>query len=549
MSKKRFGSFALASLLVLSGVSLTALTSCGEPTTESKDEVKKITISNKATLQSEWKVGEADRLLEINLEPASLDLNTLISEKKISIISSNDKVISTNGKVLHAEGEGKATITVSFNESIKDSVEITVNKADQGGQDVVTTSAIRKITEDAAKEIPTTNKGEATTSKTYKLTGLIVANDKSSKGANISIFDGVTFINAFKPASGANICVGTMVDIEGTIQNYFGTLQFKGANIVENTKAEKINLPTAKTYGAKEFNDFKTIAISNSETIADPKKVTEPNYIKATVKSFQNGQFVDYKLANEDLGNDKIALNKSNSEITNELKKHPVGTTFDIEGALIGYNTRYSNYNIIVEKVAVKSSGTTDPEPQPQPQPGPDQGQGQGGETPDVPVGESVVITSAKLSLGGSYGSQTDTPVDVGNGIKVYYEYLMDGGNGIQMKNKMKNEERQTSKLWIENTSDKVIVSVAVKASATHEWNQFETSPSILGINFGTEIVTTAKGVPESQQIKTLKASEVGSVKSNIENAKYFCAEHIGEGPKGSGGALYIESITINFAK
>ena len=83
-----------------------------------------VEIANKADLTAEWHVKENSRELEISLAPEANVLLEL-AKKNLTITSSNPEVVSINGVVLSAVGEGTATITVTYHDKT-DTVEISV---------------------------------------------------------------------------------------------------------------------------------------------------------------------------------------------------------------------------------------------------------------------------------------------------------------------------------------------------------------------------------------------------------------------------------------
>lgn len=86
-----------------------------------KTDELSVTITNKETLTAEWHVGDEDRTVEFAFSPE--DYN---EENTPYSVESNDlSVISVDGTTLHAEGAGKAVVTLKSG-SASDSVEITV---------------------------------------------------------------------------------------------------------------------------------------------------------------------------------------------------------------------------------------------------------------------------------------------------------------------------------------------------------------------------------------------------------------------------------------
>ena len=75
-----------------------------------------ITIKNKDDMRAEWMVGDADRALSLEIEPAG-NITKLINDGEITFESSDEKVATVMGKNVHAVGAGTATITVSYHDA------------------------------------------------------------------------------------------------------------------------------------------------------------------------------------------------------------------------------------------------------------------------------------------------------------------------------------------------------------------------------------------------------------------------------------------------
>lgn len=91
----------------------------------SEDVVNSISITNKEELQAAWAVESANRTLSIAVDPAG-NINLLIHQGKITIVSSNPEVVRVTGCVLHAISAGTAKITVTYGDK-SDSVDLTVS--------------------------------------------------------------------------------------------------------------------------------------------------------------------------------------------------------------------------------------------------------------------------------------------------------------------------------------------------------------------------------------------------------------------------------------
>ena len=93
----------------------------------SEDVVNSISITNKEELQAAWAVESANRTLSIAVDPAG-NINLLINQGKITIVSSNPEVVRVTGRVLSAISAGTAKITVTYGDK-SDSVDLTVSPA------------------------------------------------------------------------------------------------------------------------------------------------------------------------------------------------------------------------------------------------------------------------------------------------------------------------------------------------------------------------------------------------------------------------------------
>ena len=93
----------------------------------SEDVVNSISITNKEELQAAWAVESANRTLNIAVDPAG-NINLLINQGKITIVSSNPEVVKVTGRVLSAISAGTAKITVTYGDK-SDSVDLTVSPA------------------------------------------------------------------------------------------------------------------------------------------------------------------------------------------------------------------------------------------------------------------------------------------------------------------------------------------------------------------------------------------------------------------------------------
>ena len=297
------------SFIPLTALALFALVSCGnnttdttsstvEPTTSetsSEDAVNSVTITNKEALTAEWYVGNADRTMNITLDPAG-NVNSLIAKGTIKIVSSNTNVITVAGKVLTAAGAGKSTITVTYG-SKSDSVEIEVKAErtaiDEYGTVHAGTEADPLDNEDAIKVAKAT--GETATTKYYYVKGTVASfRDAPSSYGNVSYYLTPATANGDKflvyratltdggKVTDDDIWVGAIVTAKVKIVNYNSTVPetSQGGEItnVEGTK------PTTQTIEATVTQALTACKALDANTSSTDKYIIT-GYITAVTSS------------------------------------------------------------------------------------------------------------------------------------------------------------------------------------------------------------------------------------------------------------------------
>ncbi len=115
--KKHFYAFTLLALI---GVGASCLAGC-------ETSSATISITNKAELQQEWRIGDSSRTMEIEItdEGEIQNPSLAIASGELTVSSSDTSVITTSGAVLVAAGVGEATITASY-KGVKDSVDLSI---------------------------------------------------------------------------------------------------------------------------------------------------------------------------------------------------------------------------------------------------------------------------------------------------------------------------------------------------------------------------------------------------------------------------------------
>lgn len=298
------------SFIPLSALALFALVSCGnnttdttsssnvEPTTSetsSEDAVNSVTITNKEALTAEWYVGNADRTMNITLDPAG-NVNSLINKGTVKILSSNTNVITVAGKVLTAAGAGKSTITVTYGNK-SDSVEIQV-KAERTAIDEYDTvhagtEADPLDNEDAIKVAKAT--GETATTKYYYVKGTVASfRDAPSSYGNVSYYLTPATANGDKflvyratltnggKVTDDDIWVGAIVTAKVKIVNYNSKVpETSQGGEITNVEGTKPTIQTIEATVARALTACKALDANTSST--DKYAIT--GYITAVTSS------------------------------------------------------------------------------------------------------------------------------------------------------------------------------------------------------------------------------------------------------------------------
>ncbi len=171
MKKKFINALTLSGAVVLG---LGGLVACGN--TEDKEKpVTGVSISNKADLQAEWKVGEANRQLLFTFEGTEVNAGQAIKDGKLKVVSSDSNVVSTLGSYVSAVGTGSVTVTATYTnsedlggESFSDTVTLTVTENDAEKEAVeATIKEFKEVT------ISTDSDGNLVNKEIYKVKGKI----------------------------------------------------------------------------------------------------------------------------------------------------------------------------------------------------------------------------------------------------------------------------------------------------------------------------------------------------------------------------------------
>ena len=362
------------SFIPLTALALLALVSCGgnnntssESTVSSSDSVtpsssaavssetvssseaavyNSVTIGKKDELTAEWHVGDADRTLDITIDPVG-NVNNLIKNGVIKVTSSDDKVISVKLRVLTAVSAGKATITVTYGDKT-DSVTITTSAKQTA---IVEYGTVHEGTEtdplDNEDAITVAEKtGETATTKYYYVKGVVASfKDAPSSYGNVSYYlepktkDGKKFlvyrvmgINGAK-VTDDDIWVGATVTAKVKIVNYKGNTPEteQGGNLtkVEGTKpvVETINATVAEALAACKALDPNSTSTNKYVITGYIVDVTSTGFYMSDTKGEITGTNDDFFVYGYSGTNaDKCTLN-AKIKITTTLKYYKSTST------------------------------------------------------------------------------------------------------------------------------------------------------------------------------------------------------------------------------
>lgn len=172
-----------ATLLVVG--STFGLTSCSkEVPIELPEPATSFTFKDKESYSAEWKIGEADRLLEFDFGGKEINTLSAYKEGKLKVFSSNEEIVTCLGFNARAVSAGEATVFAVYNNEVgdgngkllMDSFKVTVKESDK---EMAPTPAT------VAEFIAVENK----TNVQYLVTGTIDRwNDKATDGGKYGNF-------------------------------------------------------------------------------------------------------------------------------------------------------------------------------------------------------------------------------------------------------------------------------------------------------------------------------------------------------------------------
>lgn len=296
------GSSVASSAASSAAVSSAVVSSVSSVSSITPVSVNSVAINNKTALQKEWHIGEANRMIELTVDP-EVNIASLVQKGQLTVTSSDTSKVAVNGLYLSPVGVGKSNITVTIG-SASATVEVEVSETIPVNKhtDATVASAVA-----AAKLLG--DGGAWETTDIYTITGF-AANVVNSKYGNFDIYDPVTgdmlviygssttnpwVISKAKNSAGAEVeysyafknpqdfkygetfVEGDLVTIDVTLCNYHGKYEGNGhvTKVVKNaatiqtykasiTAGEHGTATLAKTEGLK-FNESVAINITPDE--------------------------------------------------------------------------------------------------------------------------------------------------------------------------------------------------------------------------------------------------------------------------------------------
>ena len=522
------------SFIPLTALALLALVSCGgnnntssESTVSSSDSVtpsssaavssetvssseaavyNSVTIGKKDELTAEWHVGDADRTLDITIDPVG-NVNNLIKNGVIKVTSSDDKVISVKLRVLTAVSAGKATITVTYGDKT-DSVTITTSAKQTA---IVEYGTVHEGTEtdplDNEDAITVAEKtGETATTKYYYVKGVVASfKDAPSSYGNVSYYlepktkDGKKFlVYRVKGIDGADVTdddiwVGATVTAKVKIVNYKGNTPEteQGGNLtkVEGTKTvvETINATVAEALDACKALDANSTSTSKYAITGYIVATDSQGFYLSDTKGKitpTKDDFLVYGWKGDTA--EKCTLN-AKVKVTATLKYYKSTTT---EGVYNYETSKIDSVEILeegdapveIEKITVASAIEK-------------VNALEAGASSEVAYDITGYVTAVNEAYSSQYKNMTITIADTADGTDTLYVYRVKLGDSV--------------------TSDKIVAGAQITIRGYLQKfvtnNDDGTSTTTLQVKSGAEITAIVKEAPK-EEAKTINATVAEAV-------------------------------------
>lgn len=357
MSRKFKGLLTVSALLLFSAVSVTSLASCGNEVVEPgpddvvTDVVTELSIANKDDLTAEFRMGDQNRLIELNVKSNNnTPAITLINNGTIKITSSDTKVISVVGSYISAVGTGTATITVSSGD-LSDSFTVTVLEAEFANMMSI---------EEVYKQENDTN-----VSVTVEIVGIA--------DGGYMLGDETGYIYYFGSAP-VNLEIGKTYKIRGQVASYNGIKQLSSPDApLFQEQTTSLNLPdvTYNEIGGEELNNLIAADADKTELTKTINSTFYPVKMTLTLDHIQ-GEDAFYFIDEETDDNTGVYAGYIDSKLY-KLDDMKVNTRWVITGFLSGtinrdgYSNRVSLYptsltktnSIIPTELTIETNKTT----------------------------------------------------------------------------------------------------------------------------------------------------------------------------------------------
>lgn len=490
------GSSVASSAASSAAVSSAVVSSVSSVSSITPVSVNSVAINNKTALQKEWHIGEANRMIELTVDP-EVNIASLVQKGQLTVTSSDTSKVAVNGLYLSPVGVGKSNITVTIG-SASATVEVEVSETIPVNKhtDATVASAVA-----AAKLLG--DGGAWETTDIYTITGF-AANVVNSKYGNFDIYDPVTGdmlviygSSTTNPwvISKAKNSAGAEVEYSYVFKN---PQNFKyGETFVEGDLVT-IDVTLCNYHGKYEGNGHVTKVVKNAATIQTYKaSITAGEHGTATLAKTEGLKF-----------NESVAINITPDEgyVVDKVTADGTKVNPDDDG----------NY-VLKAKVTNAVEVTFKEKPT---------------------IVADVTLNATALGVGTSYGSST-TDASIG-GASWKFEALMTDAEKSYLQMSKYTDSRHSS---FANTSalsagiDKIVMTYGAKKSFDNE--------NALNVKFGTDATVASY----TASVDITAADEGGIVVTVTPDAKTYTFVSFEVPSTYTKNAQYWASVEIYLAK
>ena len=301
-----------------------------------------IAISNKTELTASWKEEEADRELDLTIDPVA-NINVLLKDEMLTVTSSDTSVVTATGIKLHAAGAGTATITVTLTsggKTVTDSVDLTIE------------AVAAPISLQAAREVA---KGELVKTRGY-VTSII----EDSRYCTIADGDYAIELYYVDDVIG-DIAVGDMVLVKGTSSPYDGLMEIGSITSLEKIDAsENTDVAMPNDLVITDWNAIPDGSDSRIVTIEGMKLTSLPaDYDVDSTEATRFAFGVTLNGVEVTTSVDYHAGDANCDAIYNKLASVPLTSTVDFHGLLTVYSNNYQISPMTADDITVTAAELT----------------------------------------------------------------------------------------------------------------------------------------------------------------------------------------------